>query len=57
MYDCGVVKIADFGLSRTMPTDKHVILDLDEKFVLTGECGSVNIFSTLWKCWEVLVSF
>lgn len=44
--DCGVVKIADFGLSRTLPTkgNKHAeaMFDKDDTYVLTGECGSVS---------------
>jgi serine/threonine protein kinase len=39
--DVGVVKLADFGLSKSLPkADKHAGYDLDSKFKLTGtrEC-------------------
>lgn len=36
--DVGVVKLADFGLSKSLPkADKHAGYDLDSKFKLTGE--------------------
>ena len=39
--DVGVVKLADFGLSKSLPkADKHAGYDLDSKFRLTGETGS-----------------
>ena len=35
--DVGVVKLADFGLSKSLPkADKHAGYDLDSKFKLTG---------------------
>jgi len=39
--DAGTVKLADFGLSKSLPkADKHAGFDLDSKFKLTGETGS-----------------
>ena len=39
--DVGTVKLADFGLSKSLPkADKHAGYDLDSKFKLTGETGS-----------------
>jgi len=39
--DIGTVKLADFGLSKSLPkADKHAGYDLDSKFKLTGETGS-----------------
>jgi hypothetical protein len=39
--DAGTVKLADFGLSKSLPkADKHAGYDLDSKFKLTGETGS-----------------
>lgn len=38
----GTIKLADFGLSKTLPTRdaKHAEYELDDKFRLTGETGS-----------------
>lgn len=41
VFDTGVVKLADFGLSKTLPVNKHADYGyLDSKFRLTGETGS-----------------
>lgn len=41
VFDTGVVKMADFGLSKTLPINKHAEIGyLDSKFRLTGETGS-----------------
>lgn len=40
MFNSGVVKLADFGLSKTLPINKHAKYDLEDKFKLTGETGS-----------------
>ena len=40
MYDIGTIKLADFGLSKSLPYNKHAQYDLDEVFKLTGETGS-----------------
>ncbi|PRW60891.1 Dual specificity kinase splA isoform A [Chlorella sorokiniana] len=41
VFDTGVVKLADFGLSKTLPINKHAEYGyLDSKFRLTGETGS-----------------
>ena len=40
IYETGVMKLADFGLSKTLPFNKHANYDLDSKFKLTGETGS-----------------
>jgi serine/threonine protein kinase len=41
VFDAGVTKLADFGLSKTLPVIKHAEIGyLDNKFKLTGETGS-----------------
>ena len=40
VYDIGTIKLADFGLSKSLPYNKHAQYDLDETFKLTGETGS-----------------
>ncbi len=40
IYETGVMKLADFGLSKTLPINKHASFDLESKFKLTGETGS-----------------
>ena len=40
MFDEGTIKLADFGLSKSLPVNKHASYDLDSKFKLTGETGS-----------------
>jgi len=41
VFDTGIVKLADFGLSKTLPVNKHADFGyLDSKFRLTGETGS-----------------
>ncbi len=40
MFDTGTIKLADFGLSKSLPVNKHAGYDLDSKFKLTGETGS-----------------
>ena len=43
IFDTGIVKLADFGLSKTLPLNKHAEYvggTLDTKFKLTGETGS-----------------
>ncbi len=40
VYQTGVMKLADFGLSKTLPQNKHAGFDLESKFKLTGETGS-----------------
>jgi len=41
VFDQGIVKLADFGLSKTLPWNKHADMQsLDAKFRLTGETGS-----------------
>lgn len=41
VFDTGVIKLADFGLSKTLPVNKHADYGyLDGKFRLTGETGS-----------------
>lgn len=40
MFDEGTIKVADFGLSKSLPVNKHASYDLDSKFKLTGETGS-----------------
>jgi hypothetical protein len=41
VFDTGTVKLADFGLSKTLPVNKHADYGyLDSKFRLTGETGS-----------------
>lgn len=41
IYETGVVKLADFGLSKTLPINKHADFGyLDSKFRMTGETGS-----------------
>jgi serine/threonine protein kinase len=41
-FDVGTIKMADFGLSKTLPVNKHADVqeNLDSKFRLTGETGS-----------------
>lgn len=37
----GVIKVADFGLSKSLtPMDKHTNLNLSATYKLTGETGS-----------------
>lgn len=45
IYDLGTVKLADFGLSKTLPVNKHASVDLDSKFKLTGETGSYRFMA------------
>ena len=45
VYDLGTVKLADFGLSKTLPVNKHAGFDLDSKFKLTGETGSYRFMA------------
>lgn len=41
IFETGVVKLADFGLSKTLPINKHADFGyLDSKFRMTGETGS-----------------
>eukprot|EP00887_Chlorella_sp_A99_P006013 scaffold27.g6013.t1 len=41
VFDTGTVKLADFGLSKTLPVNRHAEYGyLDSKFRLTGETGS-----------------
>ena len=40
IFDTGTIKLADFGLSKSLPVNKHAGYDLDSKFKLTGETGS-----------------
>lgn len=40
VFDDGIIKLADFGLSKSLPVNKHASYDLDSKFKLTGETGS-----------------
>ena len=40
VFDTGTIKLADFGLSKSLPVNKHAGYDLDSKFKLTGETGS-----------------
>jgi len=41
VFNTGTVKLADFGLSKTLPANKHADFGyLDSKFRLTGETGS-----------------
>lgn len=40
IYDTGSLKLADFGLSKSLPVNKHASYDLESKFRLTGETGS-----------------
>ncbi|KAK9810812.1 hypothetical protein WJX73_009202 [Symbiochloris irregularis] len=40
IYDIGTIKLADFGLSKSLPINKHVAFDLDDTYKLTGETGS-----------------
>lgn len=43
VFDTGTVKLADFGLSKTLPLNKHADVPsgkLGDKFRLTGETGS-----------------
>ena len=40
IYETGIMKLADFGLSKTLPLDRHAHYELDSKFKLTGETGS-----------------
>ena len=40
MYDIGTFKLADFGLSKSLPSNKHAQFELDDTFKLTGETGS-----------------
>lgn len=54
IYDIGTIKIADFGLSKTLPTRdaKHAEFDLDDKFKLTGETGSYRYMAREVFCHE-----
>ncbi len=46
VFDTGVVKLADFGLSKTLPINKHAEIGyLDSKFRLTGETGEGGVGS------------
>ena len=45
IYDLGSAKLADFGLSKTLPVNKHATFDLDDKFELTGETGSYRFMA------------
>jgi len=40
VYQTGTMKLADFGLSKSLPMNKHAGFDLESKFKLTGETGS-----------------
>lgn len=40
VYETGVMKLADFGLSKSLPMNKHAGYDLEDTFTLTGETGS-----------------
>lgn len=40
VFNSGTVKIADFGLSKTLPTNRHVDFELNDRFKLTGETGA-----------------
>ena len=45
VFDTGVVKLADFGLSKTLPINKHAEIGyLDSKFRLTGETGEAAVW-------------
>ena len=45
VYDLGTIKLADFGLSKTLPVNKHAGFDLDSRFKLTGETGSYRFMA------------
>lgn len=45
IFDLGSAKLADFGLSKTLPVNKHAAFDLDDKFKLTGETGSYRFMA------------
>lgn len=41
VYDIGTFKLADFGLSKSLPSNKHAQYEMDDDtFKLTGETGS-----------------
>ena len=46
IYDIGTIKLADFGLSKSLPINKHVAFDLDDTYKLTGETGSYRYMVT-----------
>lgn len=41
VFNSGIVKLADFGLSKTLPMNRHADFHLDERFKLTGETGRI----------------
>ena len=40
MFDIGTIKLSDFGLSKSLPVNKHAGYDINATFRLTGETGS-----------------
>ena len=40
MFDIGTIKLSDFGLSKSLPVNKHAGYDVNATFRLTGETGS-----------------
>lgn len=40
MFDIGTIKLSDFGLSKSLPINKHAGYDVNATFRLTGETGS-----------------
>ena len=58
IYDTGSLKLADFGLSKSLPVNKHASYDLESKFRLTGETGSYRYMAPevfRWAAWHGLL--
>ena len=54
IYDTGSLKLADFGLSKSLPVNKHASYDLESKFRLTGETGSYRYMAPEVFRWAAL---
>ena len=56
IYDTGSLKLADFGLSKSLPVNKHASYDLESKFRLTGETGSYRYMAPEVFRWAACTS-
>ena len=46
MFDIGTIKLSDFGLSKSLPVNKHAGYDINATFRLTGENRLIQIHGT-----------
>ena len=54
VFNTGIVKLADFGLSKTLPMNRHADFQLDERFKLTGETGVFVGGTEEWMEWRLI---